>query len=1018
MFRLKFALLFVFVITFSFSNAQSWQDFYEQSQQFEGKELKKGIPLLEKAIKIAQAEKNDSAVVLCMLDMSVIYSEMRKFIQQDSVASQSVKLAEKIFSKTDSLLIESKLVLAQAKINMQNTSEAIKTYEEIAKIYKEEEGISELKYALLYNDIGTCYYKTGDYDLAGQYFEKALKIKSKKLGFDSPELLAEYNNVAVIFRIQSKFTEALEYAKISETIQLAQDKIDTNRLANLYNTIGVTYKDLLDLDQAEKYLLKSYKLYTAYYGEENAHNLTTLLNLVDYYYGISQYKKGLFYNKKATKIATDNYGDSSYQYAKAISYEVFYYNAVKEYEKSVEMQKKIEKIYLKYLGNKHTYYLFSLQNLAYSYYRHKDLLKADSCYSKVDSLYKLKPQSKYLEFDYNSNWSITKLQLGEFKKAEKLAKHAIDIHDKTYWGTDLRKMTVQIRLMNIYILSDQLDKADSVANFGFKFFTPFLKNVFYNFTPKEKKESYIGMTEYLEIYRSFIIKHFSKNPDKMKLLFNDFADMQSLLFNDELLLKKKVFYSKNKNIKEKYKAYQKQLKNYLEFSKLDLKQLKEKSIDLQTLEEQNEILLKEIQNEINFKPDTANIDYFKLISQKLKKNEVFVQVYRQNINSFNKHFDKKINHDIFLANNDTICYIIFVIEPNSQNIKSTVLYNGKLMEKNYYKLYKKQLKKNNASKIIYNAYWEPIQKLLGKNIKKIHFVSDGIYHNINLGTIKDNNKYLIQKYHFKNYSSTKNYLEHKPGNIELNNAIFFGYPNYSSELNQKVKKNDKEERKIEFSKQNVNRQCIQTLSENEFSQLEGTKDEVLSISNYLKQNALSTKTYLEQNASELNIKSIENPNILHIATHGFFYQLDDSYSNTLLNSGLLFSGCQEKIRKIAQNQSIEGEEDGVLFPYEIMQMNLQNTKMVVLSACETGIGEIVNGEGIYGLQRAFKFAGAESIVMSLWNVNDNSTKDLMIEMYKQILIHKDPESALRKAQLKMLKKYKTPYYWGAFRLVY
>lgn len=774
----------------------------------------------------------------------------------------------------------------------------------------------------------------------------------------------------------------------------------------------------MDLDQAEKYLLKSYKLYTAYYGEENAHSLTILLNLVDYYYGILQYKKGLFYNKKASKIAIDNYGNNSYQYAKVITYEVFYYNSVEEYEKSVELQKKIEKIYLKYLGNKRTYYLFSLQNLAYSYHKHKDFLEADSCYSRVDSLYKLKPQSKYLEFDYNSNWSITKLQLGEFKKAEKLAKHAIDIHDKTYWGTDLRKMAVQTRLMSIYNLNNEIEKSDSVSKIAFDEFSQYLKKIFSSFTPKEKKESYMGMIRYLEIYRSFIIKHFFKNPNKMKLLFNDFADMQSLLFNDELLLKKKVFYSKNKNIKEKYKTYQKQLKNYLEFSKLDLKQLKEKNIDLQTLEEQNEILLKEIQNKISFKPDTANIDYFKLISQKLKKNEAFVQICRQNITSFNKHLDKKINHDTFLANDDAICYVIFVIEPNSQSIKSTVLYNGKLMEKNYYKLYKRQLSKETDSKILYNAYWQPIQKLLSKNTKKIHFVSDGVYHSINLGTIKDHNKYLIQKYHFKNYSSTKNYLEHKPGNIDLHNAVFFGYPNYSNELQQKVKKDDKEVRNIEFSKQNVNRQCIQTLSENEFSQLEGTKDEVLSISNYLKQNTFPTKTYLKQNASELNIKSIENPNILHIATHGFFYQLDDSYSNTLLNSGLLFSGCQEKIRKIAQNQSIEGEEDGVLFPYEIMQMNLQNTKMIVLSACETGIGEVVNGEGIYGLQRAFKFAGAESIVMSLWNVNDKSTKDLMIQMYKQILVHKNAEIALRKAQLKMLKKYKTPYHWGAFRLVY
>jgi CHAT domain-containing protein len=168
--------------------------------------------------------------------------------------------------------------------------------------------------------------------------------------------------------------------------------------------------------------------------------------------------------------------------------------------------------------------------------------------------------------------------------------------------------------------------------------------------------------------------------------------------------------------------------------------------------------------------------------------------------------------------------------------------------------------------------------------------------------------------------------------------------------------------------------------------------------------------------------------VLHLATHGFFESDQElkqknpsaGFVDPMLRSGLYLTGAN---RMLAGGNSPADMDDGVLTAYEATQLNLQGTELVVLSACETGLGRSQNGEGVFGLRRALQEAGAEAVMMSMWSVPDQETQELMTLFYQKWLGGLDKHEALRQAQMKERETVRQrygkdlPFYWGAFVLV-
>ncbi|MFM8348014.1 MAG: CHAT domain-containing protein, partial [Bacteroidota bacterium] len=212
-----------------------------------------------------------------------------------------------------------------------------------------------------------------------------------------------------------------------------------------------------------------------------------------------------------------------------------------------------------------------------------------------------------------------------------------------------------------------------------------------------------------------------------------------------------------------------------------------------------------------------------------------------------------------------------------------------------------------------------------------------------------------------------------------------------------------------------------------FTDLPGTAMEVNEVRQLLASKGWNASMLTETSATEEQVKSVENPKIFHIATHGFYSpaveknidsELTETESqlseNPLMKSGLLLKGGGDILSLMPYNYNAE---NGVLTAYEAMSLNLDQTDLVVLSACETGAGEISNGEGVYGLQRAFLVAGAKMLIMSLFKVDDDATQSLIRNFYERWLQTGNMRLSLINAKKDVRKELPDPLDWGSFMMI-
>lgn len=331
----------------------------------------------------------------------------------------------------------------------------------------------------------------------------------------------------------------------------------------------------------------------------------------------------------------------------------------------------------------------------------------------------------------------------------------------------------------------------------------------------------------------------------------------------------------------------------------------------------------------------------------------------------------------------------------------------------------------------YNHIWAPLEYHL-QGIKKIYFAPAGLLYRVSFGALVMNDQELLSdKYQLVQLNSTASIANNLTNYIDTgDNVQLYGGIQYEADSSVFKKA------MLAYNFMNVTRQLLPDDLEraNTWQYLPGTETEISTIENIGIRKKYIVSASKGIAASEESTKSKTgkaSPGVIHIATHGFFFpdpkdgikeQLSLSGSgnvfrqsdNPLFRSGLLMAGANLAWK----GKPIEGMDDGILTAYEVSDLYLPRTKLVVLSACETGLGDIQGNEGVYGLQRAFKIAGAQNLVMSLWKVPDESTAEFMKEFYQNIFQHQSIDDAFYHAQTAMKNKYRNePYKWAAWVLV-
>lgn len=338
------------------------------------------------------------------------------------------------------------------------------------------------------------------------------------------------------------------------------------------------------------------------------------------------------------------------------------------------------------------------------------------------------------------------------------------------------------------------------------------------------------------------------------------------------------------------------------------------------------------------------------------------------------------------------------------------------------------------SEDLYRLIWEPIDRLLS-GINNIYFSPAGKLYNLNIEILPE----LFGNNDGRNYyrvSSTR-LLAQSDNNSQTTKekAIIYGGLNYDATISELIADSKLHTRKESSYRGNVDNLDLRY----GWDYLPETLVEVNAIESTMNKNEIHTQVYTDTLGTEASFKSLDGQSckIIHIATHGFYYSKDDSvkmksakldylanqmdsYSRSyeedlsLTRSGLLMAGCNNILRGYKLPNDID---DGILFSKEIAGMNLKNVELTVLSSCDSGLGD-VTGEGVFGLQRAFKKAGAQSILMSLHKVDDEATRILMVEFYKNLMAGKSKHQSLKDAQhhLRQVEngKYDNPKYWASF----
>ena len=762
--------------------------------------------------------------------------------------------------------------------------------------------------------------------------------------------------------------------------------------------------------------------------------------------------KSSYFAKEGIKYFEKNKDTLNWKYAECL---LFYAGIKNDSSFSKKPLTKIIEIYKKEFGNKSLEYSFCLDVIAKIFKLQKMYDDSEYYYNELCDINKIKFGSSSLEYA-KSLYYLGKLYFDkkDYKKAMFVFLKSSNIQDVVFKDKDDERdsenydlllflgntyenmfdynMAKEFYIKGYKLNSEHYGESD-ISNLRFLTYLEMLclyeKNIMKE-QIYQKRSMWIleenklqNSIDYKETERGISVNYLKINFEAINTNLNSNKELNSTYFENQIKIKNTNLRNhqsllrqlKNNSDNELKKTYNLYISNKKEIITLNKESYgkKELNIKFEKLKSKTD----SIENILNLKLESDLDIKWNKIKEKLLDNEIVIDLLA-----------------LRLINNESI-YSAFIIGKNYECPQYIQLFEEEQLKNILINSSQNQEYVNDiySNKSIGDFFFKEIIKKLN-GITTIYLSPAQLGNQIDFAALPINEKQTLgEKFKLHILNSSTELIDYKPTflnkekNVEL---LLYGGVNYDS--SQEKSNNGLINGLISFNEEFndlAKRSGIETLP--------GTRKEVENIYANANKSGFSCKVFKESDATEESIKALdgrENPYFLHIATHGFFFpdikeelkvkkdnlsslkkksNIYNSSDDSMMRSGLLLAGAKNYWGKANQNNTIE---DGIFTASEISNLDLSACQLVVLSACETGLGEINGSEGVYGLQRAFKMAGVKNIIMSLWKVPDAQTAELFELFYNECFTGKSIHEAFRTAQVKMKAKY-SPYYWAGFVLL-
>ncbi len=850
--------------------------------------------------------------------------------------------------------------------------QAISLAERALTLREKSIGAEHLDTATTLNNLAFLYLAKGDYTQAVSLFRRALAICEKVLGVEHPNTAATLNNLALLYHAKGDYAQAAPLFRRALAVTektLGTEHPDT---AATLNNLASLYRDKGDYAQAAPLLRRALAIVEKTRGAEHPNTAYSLTNLAALYY---------------------HQGD---------------------YAQAEPLLRRAQTILEEALGAEHPGTAFSLNNLGILYYAKGDYAQAEPLYRRA-----LAVTEKALgaEHPYTTkalhNLAALYSDKGDYTQAEPLFRRALAIREKTL-GAD--HPDTAALLNNLAYLHEARDDISQAVALRSRAQAIEEGNISVNLAIGSERQKLAYLATLAASVRHSVALHIRSAPDN--------STARDLALTAILQRKGRVLDAMNDNIESlrrranpQDRALFDQLKDeraklaHLVFGGLQSASPAEYQQAIKRLEESVEKLEAQIGDRSSeFRAQSKPVT-LAAVQAAIPADAALLEFFAYW--PYNAKFTRR---DEQLGLPRYVAYVLrrqgeaqWVELGKAMTIDAAVGVLRKALHNPKSADFKRLARR--MDKLV----MQPVRPLLGET-RRVFISPDGALNLVPFAALVDEqNRYLAERYSFTYLTSGRDLLRFRPDTQIAKAPVIVADP--------------------DFGEKSVDRRAassagILDLTQAYFSPLTATAQEAKALKAILPQATVLTRNQ----ATETALKQIASPSVLHIATHGFFLadkpedaaeterqrkllqqtadwsSLGGRLENPLLRSGLGLAGAN--LRKSGPNQ----EDDGILTAMEVAGLNLWGTKLVVLSACETGVGEVRTGEGVYGLRRALTLAGAETQVMSLWPVSDRGTRDLMISYYKSLLAGQGRSEAMRQVQLWMLKdpRRRHPFYWASF----